>query len=126
MIRRPPRSTRTDTLFPYTTLFRSPGHQRSLRRSTHHCPLLAHFVQNRFELRLQHPTTLRRVEALGVVQGRDEVHEIVGKGRTQGLLSEIQNSRVRDVLLIQWRRSEERRVGREYIARVDLGGSRNN
>src|SRR3546814_2679685 len=31
MIRRPPRSTRTDTLFPYTTLFRSelaPGQQR--------------------------------------------------------------------------------------------------
>src|SRR3546814_9822011 len=28
MIRRPPRSTRTDTLFPYTTLFRSSGHQR--------------------------------------------------------------------------------------------------
>src|SRR3546814_2873202 len=25
MIRRPPRSTRTDTLFPYTTLFRSNG-----------------------------------------------------------------------------------------------------
>src|SRR3546814_20532830 len=30
MIRRPPRSTRTDTLFPYTTLFRSIQH---LRRS---------------------------------------------------------------------------------------------
>src|SRR3546814_4732809 len=27
MIRRPPRSTRTDTLFPYTTLFRSFAHQ---------------------------------------------------------------------------------------------------
>src|SRR3546814_2308083 len=26
MIRRPPRSTRTDTLFPYTTLFRSAHH----------------------------------------------------------------------------------------------------
>src|SRR3546814_1533848 len=26
MIRRPPRSTRTDTLFPYTTLFRSGGY----------------------------------------------------------------------------------------------------
>src|SRR3546814_1723102 len=26
MIRRPPRSTRTDTLFPYTTLFRSPAY----------------------------------------------------------------------------------------------------
>src|SRR3546814_14351664 len=30
MIRRPPRSTRTDTLFPYTTLFRSPN--RDVRR----------------------------------------------------------------------------------------------
>src|SRR3546814_6553843 len=29
MIRRPPRSTRTDTLFPYTTLFRSPSHSPS-------------------------------------------------------------------------------------------------
>src|SRR3546814_7953956 len=39
MIRRPPRSTRTDTLFPYTTLFRSgrpgggrPCYSRSVRR----------------------------------------------------------------------------------------------
>src|SRR3546814_16043823 len=31
MIRRPPRSTRTDTLFPYTTLFRSRGWRRSPR-----------------------------------------------------------------------------------------------
>src|SRR3546814_3954431 len=31
MIRRPPRSTRTDTLFPYTTLFRS-RHDRGTRR----------------------------------------------------------------------------------------------
>src|SRR3546814_7947261 len=29
MIRRPPRSTRTDTLFPYTTLFRSRDDARS-------------------------------------------------------------------------------------------------
>src|SRR3546814_7913383 len=29
MIRRPPRSTRTDTLFPYTTLFRSPADDRA-------------------------------------------------------------------------------------------------
>src|SRR3546814_7862243 len=32
MIRRPPRSTRTDTLFPYTTLF------RSTRRRSAFCP----------------------------------------------------------------------------------------
>src|SRR3546814_19009222 len=31
MIRRPPRSTRTDTLFPYTTLFRSPLATRPAR-----------------------------------------------------------------------------------------------
>src|SRR3546814_3059604 len=37
MIRRPPRSTRTDTLFPYTTLFRSLGlgAKESLRFSSH-------------------------------------------------------------------------------------------
>src|SRR3546814_15085380 len=42
MIRRPPRSTRTDTLFPYTTLFRSSfaeivcesGQPRSVRRQS--------------------------------------------------------------------------------------------
>src|SRR3546814_8507108 len=46
MIRRPPRSTRTDTLFPYTTLFRSPalgdhvladGEQRCQRPATGLC-----------------------------------------------------------------------------------------
>src|SRR3546814_8161566 len=31
MIPRPPRSTRTDTLFPYTTLFRSRGHEEHRR-----------------------------------------------------------------------------------------------
>src|SRR3546814_16230547 len=36
MIRRPPRSTRTDTLFPYTTLFRS-----------HLLELLRHFIHAR-------------------------------------------------------------------------------
>src|SRR3546814_9898561 len=30
MKRRPPRSTRTDTLFPYTTLFRSPAHRNAI------------------------------------------------------------------------------------------------
>src|SRR3546814_4222148 len=38
MIRRPPRSTRTDTLVPYTTLFRS---RRGRRDHRHHCHDLA-------------------------------------------------------------------------------------
>src|SRR3546814_2388482 len=37
MIRRPPRSTRTDTLFPYTTLFRS---QRAPCAALRRCPPL--------------------------------------------------------------------------------------
>src|SRR3546814_14508444 len=40
MLRRPPRSTRTDTLFPYTTLFRSVLDRRA------ELPL-AHFVHRR-------------------------------------------------------------------------------
>src|SRR3546814_5806866 len=35
MIRRPPRSTRTDTLFPYTTLFRSPLRIQCIDRGMH-------------------------------------------------------------------------------------------
>src|SRR3546814_2099946 len=35
MIRRPPRSTRTDTLFPYTTLFRSHRFGRGRRLVEH-------------------------------------------------------------------------------------------
>src|SRR3546814_20861216 len=37
MIRRPPRSTRTDTLFPYTTLFRSGGYGNGRRAATTPC-----------------------------------------------------------------------------------------
>src|SRR3546814_14448517 len=36
MIRRPPRSTRTDTLFPYTTLFRSLERDPPARRAVAH------------------------------------------------------------------------------------------
>src|SRR3546814_19573688 len=39
MIRRPPRSTRTDTLFPYTTLFRSPVPARQVPRAGDRLPL---------------------------------------------------------------------------------------
>src|SRR3546814_4150611 len=39
MIRRPPRSTRTDTLFPYTTLFRSVSVGRRRKAAPAHRPL---------------------------------------------------------------------------------------
>src|SRR3546814_16310660 len=47
MIRRPPRSTRTDTLFPYTTLFRSTLEQRCL------CRRLRQFIAIEIAARVQ-------------------------------------------------------------------------
>src|SRR3546814_1877830 len=41
MIRRPPRSTRTDTLFPDTTLFRSHGFPQTKAMWAHVAPVLA-------------------------------------------------------------------------------------
>src|SRR3546814_4214008 len=64
MIRRPPRSTRTDTLFPYTTLFRSLGISYSHYDSLYGVPVRyatepgqeqeaprLDVVQNRFDVR---------------------------------------------------------------------------
>src|SRR3546814_4976141 len=61
MIRRPPRSTRTDTLFPYTTLFRSPG--SGLGSSPDRPRLLA----ERGELRLQRAVERGACEAAGEI-----------------------------------------------------------
>src|SRR3546814_15089435 len=69
MIRRPPRSTRTDTLFPYTTLFRSPPGTAS-GSDTRPSPLLLqrHLVEAaqlaRMQLRgRQRPQQFHRPEA---------------------------------------------------------------
>src|SRR3546814_13016282 len=56
MIRRPPRSTRTDTLFPYTTLFRSVGVAAHIR---------AH--------RIIHPRPLQRGVGKGKSAGLDNM-----------------------------------------------------
>src|SRR3546814_15088417 len=62
MIRRPPRSTRTDTLFPYTTLFRSvlreageEAHVLPVHVDVHEAADLAAVVQET----LAHPRELR-------------------------------------------------------------------
>src|SRR3546814_8623620 len=47
MIRRPPRSTRTDTLFPYTTLFRSDSRSQHGTNSIG-CATSPALVRNRF------------------------------------------------------------------------------
>src|SRR3546814_7826333 len=79
MIRRPPRSTRTDTLFPSTTLFRSPG-----------CGQLPEFPF----VQLQHPVEPAREAAVvrdqhqaGAVGAVEFEHLVEHGGR--GLLVEV-------------------------------------
>src|SRR3546814_5818102 len=65
MIRRPPRSTRTDTLFPYTTLFRS-TYQDTIDNTVH----LAMVKGN---LDATTPTLIR-VHLRNTLQDRSEEH----------------------------------------------------
>src|SRR3546814_16743439 len=51
MIRRPPRSTRTDTLFPYTTLFRSVAERRPGKKAD--APRPGHILWPRHAERLR-------------------------------------------------------------------------
>src|SRR3546814_1134277 len=62
MIRRPPRSTRTDTLFPYTTLFRSNSRSSNARSSS---ATVTPCVK---------ADTLKRARIAGVMSRRSEEH----------------------------------------------------
>src|SRR3546814_15369599 len=63
MIRRPPRSTRTDTLFPYTTLFRSGADRQEIELGQQQIELLGergHFEHRAVaDLRRQHAVARR-------------------------------------------------------------------
>src|SRR3546814_3056700 len=69
MIRRPPRSKRTDTLFPYTTLFRSPAAYRAL---DFHDAWIAPPLQRERALRVQ--------DALGQTGGTGRKEQPAGAG----------------------------------------------
>src|SRR3546814_9314910 len=81
MIRRPPKSTRTDTLFPYTTLFRS-GHSGD--RGPRAGPGAR---RHRLDGRLQD-----RRPAAGLARpDRDPVRRRLRKGRSEEHTSELQS-----------------------------------
>src|SRR3546814_19590035 len=69
MIRRPPRSTRTDTLFPYTTLFRSP-----INFQFHHIFNRASSIKQTLHATIK-IANLVRVIAVGDRQHRDRSEE---------------------------------------------------
>src|SRR3546814_4925401 len=92
MIRRPPRSTRTDTRFPYTTLFRShrsraPRPSRRTDRS-HLCS-----GRTRWLLHLRH--RCERVTTRRLLQGR-------GVDRRRGLRSEEHTSELQSLMRISY------------------------
>src|SRR3546814_1933503 len=77
MIRRPPRSTRTDTLFPYTTLFRSPAQCRdAAARATGLAPanvtLFPMMAGGSFDACLDHSVAVQA--AIIALQVRSEEH----------------------------------------------------
>src|SRR3546814_17038760 len=88
MIRRPPRSTRTDTLFPYTTLFRSTAVGRRIVDALELLPL----------------------------EARDADHEefvkIAAGNRQEAQPFEQRMCRIERL----FHRSEERRVGKECVS----------
>src|SRR3546814_8788688 len=73
MIRRPPRSTRTDTLFPYTSLFRSAVFQ-TLRRFHQKIGLMpgSYFMQSQTPSRPPIVSTAYILNSIG--RGRSEEH----------------------------------------------------
>src|SRR3546814_2797239 len=81
MIRRPPRSTRTDTLCPYTTLFRSAfgdgddgqafSHFLGGKGRCRRCPVLHHHVVHHVILAAE---CLSRVQPMTSIRQRSEEH----------------------------------------------------
>src|SRR3546814_14341660 len=107
MIRRPPRSTRTDTLFPYTTLFRSFAQrkrvadaQRALQaRETKKAREDVRIGTNKME------AALRRLDELKQPAGRSGLGRIYPGYYCPVLVKEGDRSS-----------SEERRVGKEWFS----------
>src|SRR3546814_10544936 len=85
MIRRPPRSTRTDTLFPFTTLFRSPLCQRRQGR-------LARIDIYRTSAHMKKlPQVVDAVTMIGMVMGVDDCVDPPDVGRSEEHTSELQS-----------------------------------
>src|SRR3546814_2079193 len=86
MIRRPPRSTRTDTLFPYTTLFRSAG-ARFERCSQ--CP---HLDQEALNAEVQGELERRRIHIIGALGQIDVVQRMQVLVLALGVAKELERS----------------------------------
>src|SRR3546814_14143137 len=98
MIRRPPRSTRTDTLFPYTTLF------RSIAEPDHGEERLVLLLRARLQDELAHP--LGRAHDIGrahrlvgaAQEETPDAHRLGGTRAVKGAEDIVANARARHAL----------------------------
>src|SRR3546814_18439796 len=110
MIRRPPRSTRTDTLFPYTTLFRSlilTLERLDLGRQHLEPPVLP---VDRFELVFRRLESVLR-ERHPLMLGEVAIHQIIGR-----------DGDLADALLTGFLDRKSDALGNSVSVRVVFGG----
>src|SRR3546814_3553542 len=91
MVRRPPRSTRTDTLFPYTTLFRSGRHRAA--------------VEQRSESLAEHSGAGRRQQAHAALDAATVVgalQQVDGMERIEDVRSEEHTSELQSLMRISY------------------------
>src|SRR3546814_14334731 len=107
MIRRPPRSTRTDTLFPYTTLVRS-ADAAALRLGLEPDHVVRIDAADTFTRVL-----VPRLQLVGVMRRAAEQRHQAGLEfeARPGFVEQVVTHRIRLVLS-----SEERRVGKECVS----------
>src|SRR3546814_17254137 len=126
MIRRPPRSTRTDTLFPYTTLFRSldvEGVLGQVIQDAHALSRLHRAVQLPLSRGNPRGDGLR-TRCHGDVSQRRQSCPHAGAGQDMERLDSVPpggTAKVGDGA-----RSEERRVGKESVRRCRSRWAQNN
>src|SRR3546814_18771623 len=123
MIRRPPRSTRTDPLFPSTTLFRSPTAETvdavsRLHTGTGFAFACGPAVEQSFEILAPLSKVCRQMMFFTGELGRKEIF-VVEDFQCRDRRRKMDAAR-------QGRRSEERRVGKECVSTCRSRWSRDN